>query len=63
MTNKETASYREVAEVQFRHVSTQLNELKDRVDRLESTLTRGVMLLMANLVGVAVSLAQQVMRG
>ncbi len=63
MTNNETASYREVAEVQFRHVSTQLNELKDRVDRLESTLTRGVMLLMANLVGVAVSLAQQVMRG
>ena len=56
-------NYREVAEVEFKHVSRQLTELKERVNHLEVTVARGVMLLVANLVGVVISLAQQVMRG
>lgn len=63
MTPKEDAGYREVAEVQFRNLSAQMQEVKDRVSRLETTISRGVLLLVANLVGIAVSLAQQVIRG
>jgi len=48
--------------VQFEHVRDDLSELKERVHRLESTLARGVMLLVANLVGVATMLAQQALR-
>jgi hypothetical protein len=48
-----------VHEVQFAHLREDLGELKDRVSRLEATLARGVMLLVANLVGVALSLMQQ----
>ena len=37
------------------------NELKERVDRLEGTLARGVLLLVANLIGVTITLAQQLL--
>ncbi len=36
-----------------------VREVKDRVQRLETTLARGVMLLVANLAAVIMSLAQQ----
>jgi hypothetical protein len=48
--------------VQFDCFRGDLNELKERVGRLESTLAHGVMLLVANLVGVVVTLAQQLIR-
>ncbi len=46
--------------VQFEGLNKDLTELNERVRRLESTLARGIMLLVANLVGVSVTLAQQV---
>jgi hypothetical protein len=46
-------------DVQFQNLTGDLEELKDRVRRLEQTLARGVMLLVANLAGVALMLAQQ----
>jgi len=55
--------YREVAEVQFRNLSAQITELKDRVQRLETTVARGVLLLVANLFGIAASLASQLLHG
>lgn len=45
--------------VQLEGVTGDLTELKQRVQRLETTLARGVMLLVANLVAVILSLAQQ----
>ena len=45
--------------LQFGNLKEDLCELKDRVGRLESTLGRGVMLLVANLIGVAIMLARQ----
>jgi len=48
-----------VHDVQFAHLRDDLADLRSRVQRLESTLARGVMLLVANLVGVVLSLVQQ----
>lgn len=51
--------YEKVFTVQFRSLGEDLQELKERVNRLEQTLARGVMLLIANLVGMVVTLARQ----
>lgn len=48
--------------VQFQNLREDLCELKDRVRRLESTLARGVMLLVANLAGMVMMLVQQVFK-
>ncbi len=56
----DACAFEKVAEVQFRNLGEDLRELKDRVGRLETTLARGVLLLVANLVGVIVTLAGQV---
>lgn len=53
--------YRAVAEIQFRTLTRDIDELKDRVRGLETTIARGVMLLVANLVGVVISLAQNLL--
>lgn len=53
--------YARVYAVQFKSLKEDLRELKERVDRLETTLARGVMLLVANLAGVIVMLAEQLM--
>jgi len=50
---------REVYDAEFRLLESKLMDLKDRVMRLESTRARGVLLLVANLAGVVMSLAQQ----
>jgi hypothetical protein len=47
--------------VQFANLSEDLKELKSRVRCLETTLARGVMLLVANLVGVIMTLVQQML--
>ena len=44
--------------VEMKALNNSLTDLKDRVTRLESTMARGMMLLVANLVGVIVTLAQ-----
>ena len=50
---------REVFDAEFRLLDSKMMDLKERVTRLESTMARGVMLLVANLAGVVMSLAQQ----
>ena len=55
--------FERVAEVQFKNLHNDLDELKTRVRGLEEKLTRGVMLLVANLAGVVVMLARELMGG
>ena len=50
---------RELNDAEFRLLESKLMDLKDRVVRLESTMARGILLLVANLAGVVMSLAQQ----
>ena len=45
--------------VEYRALTENLLDLKSRVDKLELTLGRGVLLLVANLVAVVISMAQQ----
>jgi hypothetical protein len=58
----ESCRYEMAYSLQFQNLREDLRELKERVGRLESTLARGVMLLVANLVGVAITLAQQLLK-
>jgi hypothetical protein len=48
-------------ELQFENLNRDLNEVKDRVKSLEVALARGVMLLVANLAGVVIMLAEQIL--
>ncbi len=52
--------YEKAYSVQFANLNEDLRELKERVRCLETTLARGVLLLVANLVGVVMTLVQQV---
>lgn len=54
----EACPQQKVHEVQYRMLAENLGELKERVRQLEATLARGVLLLVANLAGMVVSLAQ-----
>ena len=47
--------------LQMENVREDLREVKERVTRLEGTLARGVLLLVANLIGVTITLAQQLL--
>lgn len=47
---------------QMNQLTQEIRELKDRVTRLESTITKGLLLLVANLAGVAASVGQQVLQ-
>ncbi|MEA3364086.1 MAG: hypothetical protein U9Q79_00475 [Candidatus Hydrogenedentes bacterium] len=55
----ETCPYKVVHDLQWRTLREDLGELKARVQRLETTLARGVTLLIANLAGVIALLLQQ----
>ena len=59
--NMEPCAYERVAAVEFRNLNADIEEVRDRVGRLELVLSRGVNLLIANLVGVVMVLVQQVM--
>ncbi|MCL4694376.1 MAG: hypothetical protein KJ060_17940 [Candidatus Hydrogenedentes bacterium] len=50
-----------VYEIQINNLAEDIRDLKARVDRLEAILTRGVVLLVANLVAVIISLGQQLL--
>jgi len=50
-----------VYQEQFRNSTYCLAELKQRVERLEGVLSRAMLLLVANLAGVALMLLQQVL--
>lgn len=56
----EECKYAAVYEVQMGTLRKDLAELKVRMDRLEALLSRGVLLLVANLTGVVIALAHQV---
>jgi len=45
-----------VYEEKFAHFASELRELKRRIDKVETTLSRGVSLLVANLAGIIVIL-------
>lgn len=55
----EACRYEMVYRIQFENLTCAMNEIKERVQRLESILVRGVLLLVANLVGMVVTLAHQ----
>jgi hypothetical protein len=56
----EECRYAAVYEVQMGTLREDLAELKARMDRLEALLSRGVLLLVANLTGVVIALAHQI---
>jgi len=51
-----------VYDVQVANLAEDIKELKARVQSLEATLARGVLLLVANLVAVVISLGQQLLQ-
>lgn len=51
-----------VFDLKLANLAEDLHELKERVQRLETTLARGVMLLIANLIAVVVTLLQQIVK-
>ncbi len=53
--------YEPLYSLQVENVREDIREVKERVGRLESTLSRGVFLLVANLIGVTIMLAQQLL--
>lgn len=63
METGERCACASVQDVKLANLSEDLRELKERVQRLEATLARGVMLLVANLVAVVITLFQQAMKG
>lgn len=62
MDSEKTCACLKVNDVKLANLGDDLRELKDRVQRLETTLARGVTLLVANLVAVVVTLLQQIIR-
>jgi len=57
----EPCRYERVHAVQFESFRDDLRELKERVRRLEGAIERGVLLLVANLIGIVITLGQQLM--
>ena len=53
--------YEPLHAMQMNNVREDIHEVKERVGRLEATLARGVLLLLANLIGVSITLAQQLL--
>jgi hypothetical protein len=54
--------YEMAYKVEFRNLRADLGELKNRVGRLETTLGRGILLLVANLMGVVMVLMRQLLK-
>jgi hypothetical protein len=54
--------YSIVYEIQVNNLAEDIKELKARIQSLETTLARGVLLLVANLVAVVISLGQQLLQ-
>jgi len=47
-----------VYEEKFAHFASELAELRRRIDKVETTLSRGITLLVANLTGIIVMLLE-----
>lgn len=54
-------AFERAAQVEFRSLAESVREVKERMTRLEAALGRGVALLLANLAGMAVMLAGQLL--
>lgn len=54
----ESCPHERVHKVEYKALRDSLDEVRKRVTRLEVTLSRGVLLLVANLVGMIISLAR-----
>ena len=52
-----------VREVEYRLLSGKLMDVKGRVERLETQLGRGILLLVANLAGVVTTLVREIVLG
>ena len=57
----ERCSFQAVYDVELRSVREDLVELRGRLERIEVWLMRGVLLLVANLTGMVMMLAQEVL--
>jgi len=53
--------YEPVHALHMKNVREDLRDVKERCSRVEGTLARGVLLLVANLIAVSITLAQQLM--
>lgn len=54
-------AFERVAEAEFRALAESIRDVKFRLSRLETALVRGAALLLANLVGMAASLAEKLL--
>jgi len=59
--NECRCDFKRFYEVETNGLREDLRELKERVSHLEATLARGVLLLVANLAGVIVTLARELL--
>lgn len=59
----EGCPHERVHKVEYRQLSENIGELKERVGRVETTLGRGVLLLVANLMAVVMSLTREFLQG
>jgi len=59
----ESCPIEKVHQVEYRALNESLREVKDRVSRLETTITRGFVLLVANLMGMVMTLAREFIVG
>lgn len=57
--SSESCQYEKAYAIQFQSLREDLSELKDRVRRLETVIARGIALLIANLIGIVITLAGQ----
>ena len=57
----EECGYERLFDLQLGNLAGDVAEVKERVGRLETVLARGVLLLVANLAGIAMMLAQQLL--
>ncbi len=55
----ESCPHERVHKIEYRQLTENLKEVKDRVERVETTLARGVLLLVVNLAAMVVSLARE----
>ncbi len=62
MTQQHTVRSDEVRDWRLAQLSREINEIRERMTRLEAALMRGILLLVANLAGVATSLLHQLIQ-
>lgn len=59
--NQEPCVFERIAAVEFQNLKDDLFQVRERVEKLEGTISRGVSLLVANLAGVVVMLLREML--